>query len=123
MNSSLDTNRSFLYGDGFFETFKLIEGKCERFSLHYQRMLKSAETLQLDWDAQWIPSFFETKLLAESKNFEEQILKVRILFYRNAKGTYVPETDTANFYIRIESYVPLNKSTLTVGIYTLAKKL
>ena len=122
MNSSLDTNRSFLYGDGFFETFKLTEGKCERFSLHYQRMLKSAETLQLDWDAQWTQSFFENKLLAENKNFEDQILKVRIIFYRNAKGTYTPETDTADFYIRLEPYIPLLKSTLNVGIYTLAKK-
>ena len=59
--------------------------------------------------------------MAESKNFEDQILKVRIIFYRNAKGTYVPETDTSDFYIRLEPYIPLNKSNLTVGIYTLAK--
>ena len=122
MNSSLDTNRSFLYGDGFFENFKLIGGKCENFTLHYMRMIKSAETLQMDWDAQWTQSFFETKLLAESKNFEDQILKVRIIFYRNAKGTYVPETDSTDFYIRLEPYISFNKSNLNVGIYTLAKK-
>lgn len=119
---SPDTNRSFLYGDGFFETFKLIEGKCERFGLHYNRILHSVKVLQMEWNSEWTQSYFEQKLETESKKFEEAILKVRIIFYRDSKGTYTPEKDTCNYYIKIEPYISSNKSILTAGIYPLLKK-
>ncbi|MFM9945853.1 MAG: aminotransferase class IV [Bacteroidia bacterium] len=122
MISNLDTNRSFLYGDGFFETFKLIDGKCERLDLHYQRIIQSISVLKMVWNKEWTQTFFEEKLKAESKNFEVPILKVRIIFYRDSKGTYTPETDLANYYIKIEPYTPTNKTILKAGLYTLAKK-
>lgn len=117
-----DTNRSFLYGDGFFETFKLIDGKCERFGLHYKRILQSVAVLQMEWNKEWTQRFFEQKLEEESKKFEETILKARMIFYRDSKGTYTPISDICNYYIKVEPYISLNKSILTAGVYPLLKK-
>jgi branched-subunit amino acid aminotransferase/4-amino-4-deoxychorismate lyase len=122
MNLDISTNRSFLYGDGFFETFKLMDGRCDRFTLHYERLLLSISTLQMEINPLWSQAFFEEKLYQESKKFKESILKARIIFYRDAKGTYLPESDTANFCIKLEPYFPTHKLDLTAGIYSLAKK-
>jgi len=122
MENALSTNRSFLYGDGFFETFKLIKGRCERFALHFERIKHSFELLQLDWNPFWSQSFFEEKLLSESLNFKEAVLKARLIFYRNSTGTYTPESDTADFFIKLEPCVVSAKSVLYAGIYPHAKK-
>ncbi len=122
MNHSLDTNRAFLYGDGFFETFKINNGTCERFGLHYNRILQSVALLQMEWNSAWTQLFFEELLLTESKKFEESILKVRIIFYRKSAGTYLPEKDSTDFYLKLEPYVVIQKIILKAGIYPLAKK-
>jgi len=122
MNSTLDTNRSFLYGDGFFETLKLINGHSERFAMHYQRILASCGILMMHWNNEWTRSYFEEKLFSESKNFEASVLKVRIIFYRSARGNYIPEDDTIQFYIRLEPYFSLTKTILKAGVYPFAKK-
>jgi branched-subunit amino acid aminotransferase/4-amino-4-deoxychorismate lyase len=122
MEHDLNTNRSFLYGDGFFETFKLIKGKCERFALHFERIKHSFDLLQLEWNPEWNQAFFEKKLNQESKNFKEAVLKARLIFYRNSVGTYTPEHDTAEYYIKLEPFVVSSKSVLNAGIYPHAKK-
>ncbi len=122
MPFSLDTNRSFLYGDGFFETFKLVDGKCERFNLHYLRLLKSLQILQMDWNPLWTQHFFEELLFNESKAYTESILKVRLIIYRDSTGTYLPISNTANYYVKFEPYVADTRLVLKAGIYPLVQK-
>jgi len=119
---SLDTNRSFLFGDGFFETFRLLDGKCELFGLHYQRMQRSAKLLQMDWNSDWSLSYFEGLLLEKSNSFNQRDLRVKLVFYRDSPGTYLPETDTMQFHLMISSYLPTSKKYLNCGIYTEAHK-
>lgn len=119
---SLDTNRSFLYGDGFFETFRLINGKCELFKLHYQRMLRSARLLQMDWKETWNMAFFENMLVEKSKDFEQSDLRVKLVFYRDSAGTYLPQTDNMQFHIMISPYQPNTNEFVSCGIYHEAYK-
>jgi branched-chain amino acid aminotransferase len=118
----LISNRSFLYGDGFFESFKLIDGVCERFHLHYQRIQTSLDILQMVARPEWNHDFFVNHLRNASKAFNEKELRAKIVFYRESKGSYLPDLNSANFYLRLDPYVPLLKTELTAGIYTLAKK-
>ena len=120
--NSLDTNRSFLYGDGFFETFKLINGRCEMFHLHYQRMLRSSKLLQMDWNETWNMTFFEEMLDEKSKGFNQRELRVKIVFYRDSAGTYLPETDNMQFHLMISPYLSNAKDILICGIYSEANK-
>lgn len=119
---SLDTNRSFLYGDGFFETFRLTNGKCALFHLHYQRMLRSAQLLQMDWNETWSIEFFEQMLFEKSIAYNQSDLRAKLVFYRDSAGTYVPENDTMKFHIILSTYAPVTKELLTFGIYTEARK-
>ena len=122
MTNHLDLNRSSLYGDGFFETFKLIHGTCERFHLHYQRLLKSLKLLQMDWNPLWTQGYFEALLIEESKKHKESILKVRLIIYRNSSGTYLPSSNEANYYLKSEPYMASTSLTLRAGIYPLVQK-
>jgi len=119
---NLTTNRSFLYGDGFFETFLIENGKCQRFTLHYERIKKSFMVLQMEFNQEWTQLFFEELLNNESRLYKERILKVRIIFYRNSPGTYSPDNDKSGFYLKLEPYIPNIKKVLSAGIYPLAKK-
>jgi len=118
----LSTNRSFLYGDGFFETFTLLDGVCARFHLHYERIRHSFQILQMDWNEDWDQAYFEKKLKTEASNFETPLLKVRILFYRNSSGTYMPDANEANYYFKLEPYTAHSKSIIRAGIYPMATK-
>ena len=120
--NSLDTNRAFLYGDGFFETFKLINGRCEKFHLHYQRMLRSSKLLEMDWNETWNMAFFEEMLVEKSREFEQSDLRVKLVFYRDSAGTYLPETDNMQFHLMISPYLSNVKDILNCGIYSEAKK-
>lgn len=43
-------DRSFRYGDGLFETMKVIDGVIYNFEAHYARMLKGLKALQISLD-------------------------------------------------------------------------
>lgn len=46
-------DRSFRYGDGLFETMKVIDGVIYNFEAHYARMLKGLKALQISLDTFW----------------------------------------------------------------------
>ena len=41
-------NRSFRYGDGFFETMKMFNGKIVLRDYHFERLFSSLELLQFE---------------------------------------------------------------------------
>lgn len=115
-------NRSFLYGDGFFESFLWTEGNCEHLSIHVQRMQQSAEMLEMSWNSMWTEPFFRQLLQERGKEFDSRQLRVKLLFFRESKGNYLPESDNMNFHLFITPYATDHKTRLRTGIYTLAKK-
>ena len=53
-------NRSFRYGDGLFETIRIINGNILLKELHFERLLRGMKLLQFD-----IPEFFTAAQLEE----------------------------------------------------------
>ena len=49
VNISTD-NRSFKFGDGFFETIKIINSKVINFSIHFERIKFSVDILRFKID-------------------------------------------------------------------------
>lgn len=120
-------NRSFKYGDGCFETIKVINGKILLFELHFQRLLSSLQILQFS-----IPSFFSAIYLMQAidqlikLNNHHQLARVRLVVYRGNGGLYDIEDKTAYFIIQslpanIDSN-GFNDTGFTANIYTLARK-
>ncbi len=100
------TNRSFRYGDGLFETIRLIKGKLHLFDYHIERILNGAEFLKMEFPSNWNKAFFKKKvneLLEKNQEFENG--KIRLSIFRADGGTYAPKSSKGNLLIE---YEPLN---------------
>ncbi len=93
-------NRGFLYGDGFFETIRVIDGKAPLLQFHLERI----------YDAIFIYKF--TPQFDISEEFIQKIIRentannglIRINFFRDGGGKYQPETDHVAFNHSYEDY-------------------
>ena len=83
--SSLQINRSFLYGDGFFETMRFVNQKIVFEEEHWRRIRKSIELLGLNIET--IPDrqklLEEIKLLVEANKINSSA-RIRLTIFRNA---------------------------------------
>lgn len=109
----LTQNRAFLYGDGVFETVKIVNNKILFLEDHYFRLMASMRVVRME-----IPMNFTMEYL------EEQILKVvqengfsasaraRITVFRNNGGLYLPQTNEVSFLIYT---TPLEKASYALN--------
>jgi len=120
-------NRSFRYGDGFFETMKLVDGKIKLKELHFERILYSLKILGFITAKHF--SFEELDRLIitlAAKNNHIKLGRIRITFFRDDAGLY----EVTNFHPHIliqsfalnESVNELNQNGLVIGLYPIAKK-
>lgn len=120
-------NRSFRYGDGFFETL-LIKNNVIRFwNLHKQRIEHSLQTLCFD-----VPKFFSVDKLQEEifSFYKKQKLtgaaRVRINFYRSDGGLFDAKDNYINYLIQLwdlPNYTEtLNENGWDVTVYSNAHK-
>ena len=116
------SNRSFLYGDGVFETLKIVNNKILFFEDHYFRVMASMRIVRME-----IPMSFTMEYL------EEQILKlvevlaiqdsarVRFTVFRNDGGFYLPTDNSISFVIqatKLESIkYKITKTQFEVDLY------
>ena len=120
-------NRAFRYGDGLFETMKVVVGSIRLRDLHFERLFKGMETLQI-----MLQGFINADL------FEEQIRKtilknrisgparVRLTVYRGDGGLYDFNNTSAGYVIQVwslsSSSMSMNDSGLKVGLYEGGRK-
>jgi len=115
-------SRAFLYGDGLFESIRIVHGMPINLQAHMQRLVKGAELLKIR-----IPSFFTEDFI------KEQIVglllkcqinaggKCRLSLDRIHGGTYRPDSNDAMYFIEVqpidENDFLLNYKGLEVDIY------
>jgi branched-subunit amino acid aminotransferase/4-amino-4-deoxychorismate lyase len=120
-------NRSFKYGDGCFETIKVVDGVVLLPDLHFQRLFSSLTTLKFS-----IPSFFTADYIKSEianlvkLNQHEKSARVRLVAYRGDGGLYDLENKNVNFIIqswpgRTETNY-YNETGLRINIFNDAKK-
>lgn len=101
-------SRAVRYGDGVFETLKVINNKILFFEDHYFRLLSGMRILRME-----IPSFFTMKFLEEQiistvvANKYSNSARARIIVYRNQGGFYLPDTNSVSFLIDVSYTNPL----------------
>lgn len=121
-------NRSFRYGDGLFETMRIINGNILLKALHFERLLRGMKLLQFD-----IPEFFTAAQLEEDivslckKNRIEDKAVVRLVVFRNDGGLYDLEDMRPNYIIQgmpLQQYpaAPAGDGRLVIDIYPDASK-
>ena len=119
----LPGNRAHLYGDGVFETIRIVSGKPINVENHVARLIGGAEVLQIRVPSYYTNEFFEERIgeLVQKSNLLKGG-KCRLSIDRATGGTYLPTSNEANFYIEVEeygsNYFELNAKGLEVDIYS-----
>ena len=120
-------NRSYLYGDGLFESIRVMNGKPINMVNHFNRMVEGAKAIKMRFPTFFTVEFFEDKvkeLIAISDIKEGG--KCRISLDRALGGTYIPETNEISYFIEVypyeSNYFELNSKGYEVDIYREIKK-
>ena len=101
---SWSNNRSFLYGDGVFETLKIVNQKVLFLEDHYFRLMASMRIVRMEIPMNFTMEYLETQILNTAiANKCSDSARVRITVYRNEGGYYLPETNQISFIIQAKS--------------------
>lgn len=120
-------NRSFRYGDGFFETCKVLNGRLVLAALHLERLFASLDTLLFDKPALLTAAGVQTDVLRlVQKNGHQAAARVRITVFRGNGGLYDAENLHPNILIQSwplpDAVNRLNENGLVTGVYSQARK-
>lgn len=116
------SNRSFLYGDGVFETLKIVNNTILFFEDHYFRLLASMRIIRMQIPMSFTLEFLEEQVLAlvNQQNIQDAA-RVRLTVFRNDGGYYTPTDNKVSFVIQasalaVQSYV-VNDGAFEVDLY------
>jgi len=120
-------NRGLRYGDGLFETIKMINGKLLLEDDHFARLWKGLQVLQFDLPKHFSPENLEEQIIAlAKKNGHSANARIRLNVFRGDGGLYDAISHSPNYFIQswqlAENSGALNSNGLVLGIYADAKK-
>jgi branched-chain amino acid aminotransferase len=96
----LTQNRAFLYGDGVFETLKIINNKILFLEDHYFRLMASMRVIRMEIPMNFTMEYFEEEVLkVVQENNLSASARARITVFRNDGGLYLPKTNEVSFLI------------------------
>ncbi|WP_442265947.1 aminotransferase class IV [Tenacibaculum sp. ZS6-P6] len=95
-------NRAFKFGDGIFETIKILNGKVVFFEDHYFRLMASMRMLRMKIPMKFTLEFLEDEIKKVSEKFSENSLRARLTVYRKDGGLYTPKTNEIDYVIDVK---------------------
>ena len=99
-NIPIEQNRGFLFGDSVFETFKIIDGKILFAEDHYFRLMASMRIVRMEIPMHFTMEYMEEQVKALTDNLAiSASARVRLSFFREQGGFYLPETNNSEFII------------------------
>ena len=120
-------NRGHVYGDGVFESIRIMNGVPLNMENHIRRLLEGAKAIKMRPASYFTVQFFEEKIVELCQKSE--ILeggRCRISLDRVTGGAYKPESNEACYFIEVYHYetnnFELNSKGLEVDQYTDIKK-
>ncbi|GEC77909.1 aminotransferase class IV [Flavobacterium aquatile] len=101
-NNLSNSNRAFLYGDGVFETLKIVNNKILYLEDHYFRLMASMRIVRMKIPNNFTLEYLETQILnlAKAQNCENSA-RVRFTVFRNDGGFYLPNNNSVSFQIQV----------------------
>jgi branched-chain amino acid aminotransferase len=118
----LTQNRAFLYGDGVFETVKIINNKILFLEDHYFRLMSSMRVVRMEIPMNFTMEYLEEQILSlVDKNALAASSRARITVYRNDGGYYLPSSNTVSFLIHAVAlenrFYSIEKKDYEVDLY------
>jgi branched-subunit amino acid aminotransferase/4-amino-4-deoxychorismate lyase len=120
-------NRGYLYGDGVFESIRVLNGKPINLANHISRMLEGAKKIKMRPPSFFNVSFFEERIIELcKKSVITEGGKCRISLDRSSGGNYQPDSNEVEFYIEVYptevNKYELNQKGVELDIYLEYKK-
>ena len=120
-------NRGHLYGDGLFETIRVLKGHPINLENHLNRLIEGMKVLKLNYPVEFNVPFFEREILTLlTKNEIVESARIRLSIDRKAGGNYLPTSNHIDYLIEVEplleNHFVLNAEGLSVGLYEQMKK-
>ena len=96
-------NRGFKYGDGVFETIRVVNGDIFFWEDHYFRLMASMRMLRMEIPMDFTLEHIQQEILntVEKNNLANTPTRVRITVYRNQGGLYTPEDNSISYVIEV----------------------
>jgi len=118
----LTQNRAFLYGDGIFETVKIINGKILFLEDHYFRLMASMRVVRMQIPMNFTMEYFEEQILDLVKSLNiSSSARARITVFRNDGGLYLPKSNDISFLINAivlgNTFYSINSKEYEVDLY------
>ena len=120
-------NRGLRYGDGLFETIKIMNGCLVMPDEHFARLWNGMQRLQFDIPKHFSPDIMEEQVIAlAKKNGHADAARVRLSIIRGDGGLYDAKNHFPHYIIQTwalpEGNGEWNSNGLVAGIYTEATK-
>jgi branched-chain amino acid aminotransferase len=97
-------NRSFLYGDGIFDTLKIKDGKVLFLEDHYFRLMASMRIVRMQIPMNFTMEYFEAEIIKTAQvNLNTESARARITFYRDSLGYYTPDKSDVKYVIQVHA--------------------
>lgn len=114
-------NRAFHYGDGLFESMRMIRGNLQFASLHAKRLQLGLEALKFDNYAILDAEFLREKAKELSNRNKAKNGRLRLTIFRDSDGLYTPEDQKFGYSMEWETLEDqqymLNTKGLIMNIY------
>jgi branched-chain amino acid aminotransferase len=120
-------NRSFAYGDGFFESIHAYGTEPKYLHLHFSRILKGMALLGMEMPPYLNRDFIEREIIRLlNKNRVFGSARVRLTFFRNQGGLYTPTDNSVSISMQstplLQDFYPYNSKGLAVDFFTQVRK-
>ncbi|MFD2866270.1 aminotransferase class IV [Mucilaginibacter antarcticus] len=115
-------NRSFKYGDGLFESMRMLKGVLKFADLHADRLQRGMKALKMDGYSQMDAYFLKEKAEQLSVRNKSKHGRLRLTVYRDSDGLYTPSQNKVGYCLEFipadEPRYFLNDKGLIVDVFT-----
>ena len=111
-------NRGFKYGDGIFETIKVVHEKVIFWEDHYFRLMASMRMLRMKIPMEFTLEFLEKEILKTVAVLEDGAnFRVRLNVFRKDGGLYTPKTNAIDYLIEASESNYKTKETYEIDVF------
>lgn len=106
-------NRGLQYGDGIFETMRLVNGYIPLWKFHWHRLKQSAKVLELGCPEEE-EILAQVKYLSDLADTSQSIIKFT-LFRKNQSRGYLAQHKDSDWIIQSSPFIQPDKKSLSLG--------
>ncbi|MBK9419969.1 MAG: aminotransferase class IV family protein [Flavobacteriales bacterium] len=119
-------NRAFHYGDGVFETMRMVRGRTCFLEAHWARLIEGLKVLRIEMPRGLDQEKLKARLLDLSERNGMPNARCRLTVFRDSPGYFRPQRNDGAYTIEMtavdrDAYI-LNERGFTVDLYPLMRK-